>query len=162
MSSATDNMKSCANCGKGEEASGDLKACTACKSVKYCNRECQIVHRPQHKKACKKRAAELHDEELFEQPVLNEDCPVCMIPLPSLEPGSKYQVCAEIIIMLYGCILLPSLINNILTLFLLTFQGLLWKIYMLWMHPCCYNERHERKEMSILQNSTLGYSRGVN
>ena len=52
----------CANCGKGEESSGDLKACTACKMVKYRNRECQIAHRPQHKKLCKKRAAELHDK----------------------------------------------------------------------------------------------------
>ena len=97
--SSTTYHTSCANCGKGEEASGDLKACTACKLVKYCNRECQIAHRSQHKKACKKRAAELHDEELFEQPPLNEDCPVCMIPLPSLEPGSKYQVCVRKIIM---------------------------------------------------------------
>ena len=48
---ATDNNNNtsitiCANCGKGEESSGDLKACTACKLVKYCNRECQIAHRP--------------------------------------------------------------------------------------------------------------------
>ena len=57
----------CANCGKGEESNGDLKACTACKLVKYCNRDCQIAHRPLHKKACKKRAAELHDEELFKE-----------------------------------------------------------------------------------------------
>ena len=50
---------SCANCGKGEESSGDLKVCSGCKILKYCNRDCQIAHRPQHKKACKKRAAEL-------------------------------------------------------------------------------------------------------
>ena len=35
----------CANCGKEDS---NLKACTACKLVKYCNRECQIAHRPQH------------------------------------------------------------------------------------------------------------------
>ena len=34
----------CANCGKEEEGSVSLKACTACKLVKYCNRECQIAH----------------------------------------------------------------------------------------------------------------------
>ena len=45
--STVDNNKSvCANCGKGKEESGKLKACTACKMVKYCNRECQIAHRP--------------------------------------------------------------------------------------------------------------------
>ena len=60
-----DNNVSCANCGKGEDESNKLKACTACKLAKYCSRECQIAHRPQHKKECKKRAAELHDEELL-------------------------------------------------------------------------------------------------
>ena len=65
----------CANCGKGEEESDKLKACTACKMVKYCNRECQIAHRPQHKKECKKKAKELHDEQLFKQPPPEEDCP---------------------------------------------------------------------------------------
>jgi len=45
-----DIVSVCANCGKGEEESGKLKSCTACKLVKYCNRECQIAHRPQHKK----------------------------------------------------------------------------------------------------------------
>jgi len=46
----------CAACGK----SGDnLKTCISCKQVKYCNRECQISHRPKHKKECRKRAAEL-------------------------------------------------------------------------------------------------------
>ena len=60
MSSATardiNSMSTCAACGKG----GDhLKACTACHLVKYCNRDCQIAHRPKHKKECRKRAAEL-------------------------------------------------------------------------------------------------------
>ena len=73
--------KTCANCGKGEECSGDLKSCT-CKLVKYCNRDCQIAHRPQHKKACKKRAAELHDEKLFKEPPPPDDCPICMLPPP--------------------------------------------------------------------------------
>ena len=72
----------CANCGKGEESSGDLKACTACKLVKYCNRECQIAHRPLHKKACKKRVAELHDEALFKEHPPMDDCPICFLPLP--------------------------------------------------------------------------------
>ena len=93
----------CANCGKGEEAGINLKACTACRLVKYCNRECQIAHRPQHKKACKKRAAELHDIELFKQPPPMEDCPICMVRLPTLESGTTYMVCCGKL-MCCGCI----------------------------------------------------------
>ena len=69
-------MSACANCGKGEDEdtnNSTLKACTACKLVKYCNRECQIAHRSKHKKACRKRAAEIRDEELFKQPPPKED-----------------------------------------------------------------------------------------
>ena len=88
-----DIISLCANCGEGEESAGDLKACTACKMVKYCNRDCQTAHRPQHKKACKKRAAELHDEKLFKQPPPAEDCDICMLLLPSLDTGSKYKGC---------------------------------------------------------------------
>ena len=85
----------CANCGKGEENSSDLKACTACMMVKYCNRECQIAHRPQHKKACKKRAAELYDEKLFEEPPTPEECPICMLPPPLYEDhtGTTFRSC---------------------------------------------------------------------
>ena len=72
----------CANCGKGEESSDDLKNCNGCKMVKYCCRDCQIAHRSQHKKACRKRAAELHDEMLFEEPPPREECPICFLPLP--------------------------------------------------------------------------------
>ena len=79
----------CKNCGKGEV----LKACTACKLVKYCNRDCQIVHRPQHKKACRKRAAELHDEMLFKEPPPQGDCPICVIRLPSMGSGRRYMSC---------------------------------------------------------------------
>ena len=84
----------CANCGKGEESSDDLKACTACKLVKYCNRECQIAHRPQHKKACKKRAAELYDTALFKEHAPNE-CPICMLPPPVYEnhTGVTFRSC---------------------------------------------------------------------
>jgi len=82
-----DIISVCANCGKGEEESDNLKACTACNLVKYCNRECQIAHRKQHKKECRKRAAELHDEKLFKQPPPKEDCPICFIRLPALPTG---------------------------------------------------------------------------
>ena len=89
---AADNI--CANCGKGEENTNSLKACTACRMVKYCNRECQIAHRSQHKKACKKRAAELHDEKLFKRPPPEyEDCPICFLPMPSIHTGRIYMEC---------------------------------------------------------------------
>ena len=91
-------MLCCANCGKGEDESFHLKECTACKLVKYCNRDCQIAHRPQHKKACKKRAAELHDEKLFRQPPPREDCPICMLPLPTIGSGYVYKTCCGKII----------------------------------------------------------------
>ena len=99
----TTDTSTCANCGKGEESVGDLKACTACHLVKYCNRDCQFAHRPQHKKACKKRATELHDEKLFKQPLPNEDCPICMLPLPTLLSGHSYKSCCGKIIC-SGCI----------------------------------------------------------
>ena len=95
MSTSTDDntsISTCANCGRGEESTGDLKSCTACKMVKYCNRDCQIAHRPQHKKECKKRAAELHDEALFKQPP-HEDCLICFLRLPALQSGWKYKTC---------------------------------------------------------------------
>lgn len=79
----------CAACGKEGDS---LKSCTACKLVKYCNRDCQIAHRPQHKKACKKRAAELYDEKLFQE-IEPEDCPICMLPLPIKDCESTFETC---------------------------------------------------------------------
>ena len=98
MSCTKENLTSCANCGKGEECDSDLKACTACNLVKYCNRDCQIAHRPQHKKACTKRAKELHEGELFKAPPLPEDCPICFLSLPMLHTGNQYQPCCGKII----------------------------------------------------------------
>jgi len=83
----------CANCGKGEEESDNLKSCAACKLVKYCSRECQIAHRPQHKKECKKRVIELHEEKLFADPPPPEECPICMLPLSSEDRTEMYHSC---------------------------------------------------------------------
>ena len=99
----------CANCGK--EGSDGLKACTACKMVKYCNRDCQIAHRPRHKKECKKRAAEIHDLELFKQPPQKEDCPICMLPLPWLGTGTRYKACCGKVIC-SGCIYAVEMRDN--------------------------------------------------
>ena len=46
-------MPTCAACGK---AGDNLKGCTSCKQVKYCNRDCQKLHWPKHKKECKQLA----------------------------------------------------------------------------------------------------------
>ncbi|KAK1734951.1 hypothetical protein QTG54_014411 [Skeletonema marinoi] len=64
---ATDIM-CCASCGVAEVDEIKLKKCTACKSVRYCSVKCQRNDRPKHKKACKKRAAEIRDKILFRQP----------------------------------------------------------------------------------------------
>ena len=85
-------MAICANCGK-EEDGDNLKICVACKMVKYCNRDCQIAHRSKHKDACKKRAAEMHDEKLFAEPPPQEECPVCCLVLPLQPEQTEFQSC---------------------------------------------------------------------
>ena len=35
----------------------------------------------------------LHDEELFKQPPPKEDCPICLLRLPTLASGSTYYAC---------------------------------------------------------------------
>jgi len=104
MSACTNNdntISMCANCGKGEESSGKLKSC-ACNMVKYCNRDCQMAHRSQHKKECKKRVAEFYemalfktitDDDLFKHPPETEECPICFLPQPYLETGKRYNTC---------------------------------------------------------------------
>ena len=79
----SDDMMYCAACGTAGIDEIKLKDCSACKLVKYCNVQCQKDHRPQHKRACKKRAAELRDEILFKQPESTHrgDCPICCLPL---------------------------------------------------------------------------------
>jgi hypothetical protein len=86
---------SCASCGMAEIDDIKLKKCTACQLVRYCGVECQRNHRPKHKKACKKQAAELRDELLFKQPESTHlgDCPICMIPLPIDVKKSIMMMC---------------------------------------------------------------------
>ena len=94
----------CAACGKEGDS---LKSCTACHMVKYCNRECQISHRKQHKKACKKRAAELYDEKLFKE-VEPDECPICLLPLVNGDSTETFQSCCGKVIC-NGCILTMKL-----------------------------------------------------
>ena len=80
----------CAACGKADTA---LKACGSCRSVKYCNVDCQRAHRPAHKKSCKQKAAELFDEKLFAEPPPREDCPICFLTLSPHGDECTYMAC---------------------------------------------------------------------
>jgi tetratricopeptide (TPR) repeat protein len=95
-----DKLSCCASCGVEECDDITLTTCTACKSVRYCSVKCQKNHRPQHKRACKKRAAELRDELLFKQPESTHlgDCPICMIPLPLVTKKSTMSSCCSKVI----------------------------------------------------------------
>ena len=93
-------MMCCASCGTAQVDDIKLKTCTACKSVRYCSIKCQRDHRPQHKRACKKRAAELHDEILFKQPESSYegDCPICCLPMSLDKTKSTMMACCSKVI----------------------------------------------------------------
>ena len=98
----TNTLMFCASCGTAGGDDVKLKNCTACYLVKYCSVNCQRQHRPQHKKECKKRAAELKDQLLFRQPECTHrgDCPICLLPIPiatSKETvrSTLYQCCSK-------------------------------------------------------------------
>jgi len=100
MSKVVDTSPCCISCGIAECDDIKLKKCTACNSVRYCGLECQKNHRPKHKKACKKRAAELRDELLFRQPEGTHlgDCPICMMPMPLDPEYSMMMMCCSKVI----------------------------------------------------------------
>ena len=97
---STTDISTCANCGK---EGSDLNICNKCEAVAYCNVTCKKKHKSKHKKKCERRVAELHDIELFRKPPPNEDCPICMLPLPELMTGRKYKSCCGKMIC-SGCI----------------------------------------------------------
>ena len=79
----TDNIRAitkCANCGK--EGGDSMNSCNKCDLVQYCNAACKKKHKSKHKKKCERRAAELFDEKLFEEPPPRAECPICMMPPP--------------------------------------------------------------------------------
>ena len=104
-------MSKCAACGKGGD---NLKVCTSCEQVSYCNAKCRKAHRSKHKKECRQYTAEIRDrnalirarvdaiseklcsieitdEELFADPPPKEDCDICFIPMSGLR--TVYQPC---------------------------------------------------------------------
>jgi len=87
----------CANCGKTGSDAVKLKNCTACRLVKYCGVDCQRAHRKQHKKACKHRAAELKDEQLYSQGHEKPEfdfCPICTLPIQlPMDDHSAFNSC---------------------------------------------------------------------
>jgi TPR repeat protein len=89
----------CASCGKAAVDDVKLKKC-ACNLVKYCTVACQKNHRPMHKKACKKRLAEIRDNGLFSQPDGSHygECPICCLPL-SIDPNTMTlsSCCSQLI-----------------------------------------------------------------
>ncbi len=90
----------CASCGIAENEDIKLKKCNGCHLVRYCGIQCQKAHRKQHKRACKKRAAELRDELLFKQPENSHlgDCPICCLPLPlDMTKSTLYGCCSKVI-----------------------------------------------------------------
>ena len=97
---ADDPAGVCANCGKNGNSEGGavkLKNCNACLLVKYCGVDCQRAHRKLHKKACKQRAAELKDEQLYSQGHERPEgdfCPICTLPIPlPKHECSVFHVC---------------------------------------------------------------------
>ena len=96
-----DDTSICANCGK-DGNSDDMNICDKCKEVKYCNAACKKKHRSKHKKACERKVAELHDEQLFKEAEL-EECPICMLPMPLETNTSTFKSCCGKSIC-HGCI----------------------------------------------------------
>ncbi|EJK58285.1 hypothetical protein THAOC_21606, partial [Thalassiosira oceanica] len=80
----------------------DVRAPISCGGV-----DCQRAHRKQHKKACKLRAAELKDEELYSQGLERPEgdfCPICTLPI-ALPVGnhSVFNSCCTKRVC-YGCL----------------------------------------------------------
>lgn len=93
-------------CGKEGTDAVKLKNCTACYLLKYCSVDCQKTHRKLHKKACKKRAAELKDDMLYGQGHERPEadfCPLCLlaIPFPMEEHERLYDCCTKTVCI--GC-----------------------------------------------------------
>lgn len=97
---ADEEIMCCASCGKAGVDDIKLKRCNSCYLVRYCGTDCQKTHWRQHKEACKRRAAELREERLFQQPQHGDlgDCPICLLPLSNdFEKSSMQSCCYKLI-----------------------------------------------------------------
>ena len=95
MSEEENEASSC--CGIVEIDDIKLVPCDDCDLVRYCSDECRLEHKSQHEEECKKRAAELRDEILFEQPDSScfGDCPICCLPLQLILSKSVAMNCCS-------------------------------------------------------------------
>ncbi len=103
MDAADDEEEVCASCGIAAVDDITLKNC-ACNLVKYCTVDCQKNDRSRHKKACKKKMAELRDRDLFTQPDSSYlgECPICFLPLSlDILKSTMMSCCCKLICM--GC-----------------------------------------------------------
>ena len=87
----------CANCGVAEVDEIKLKKCDGCDLVKYCGDKCCEEHRETHEEDCKKRKAELHDNDLFTQTDISHlgECPLCFLPMPFGKTKSTFKSCCS-------------------------------------------------------------------
>ena len=80
-------------CGSCRRVGTDLKICTACRSVHYCDVSCQKAHRKAHKDDCKEIAHAKEVMEEFKANLMTEECPICMMRLPLGADEHLYQAC---------------------------------------------------------------------
>ena len=108
---AADTSACCASCGIAEIDDIKLVPCDGCDLVKYCSDDCMENHKSEHEENCKKRAAELRDDELlFKQPEGTHmgDCPICCLPLPlDEERYLTYECCSKVVCK--GCLFASGL-----------------------------------------------------
>ena len=79
-----------------------------CRRNTHTCKESHPQHLHLHEQEYEKRAAAIddilkHEEDLFKQPPQDEDCPICFLPLPSLETGMRHKSCCGKVVC-SGCI----------------------------------------------------------